>query len=158
MLTKFSKCCAVKLFAVVHCDFSRYAKAAYDVLPEIFLQSGGCDVAKSFGFDPLRKVLYNDCCIFEVAWSCWQGFYNINSLSREGPDWGYEVDFFWRELVVMGVLLTIWARMYDFMGIRHSRRPIKTFAESFSHQGSCSNVRRAHSSVYFLQQLSAFGL
>ena len=91
MLTELSECCAVKLFAIVYSDFFGYAEAAYNVLPEEFLQSGGRDVAKSFGFDPLRKVLYGDCCILEVAWSCWQGSYNVDAPSCEGPDWGYEV-------------------------------------------------------------------
>jgi len=151
MLTELSECCAVKLFAIVYSDFFGYAELAYNVLPEEFLQSGGRDVAKSFGFDPLRKVLYGDCCILEVAWSCWQDSYNVDAPSREGPDWGYEVDFFGWKFAVVRVLLAVWAGAHDFMGVSHGRRPIKAFAESFSHQGSCSDVRRAHSSVYFLQ-------
>ena len=53
MLTELSKCCAVKLFAIVYSYFFGYAETAYNVLLEEFLQSGGCDVAESFGFDPL---------------------------------------------------------------------------------------------------------
>ena len=119
MLTELSECCAVKLFAIVYSDFFGYAEAAYNVLPEEFLQCGSRDVAKSLGFDPLREVFYIDYCILEVAWSCWQGSHNIDAPSCEGPDWGYEVDFFGWEFAIMSMLLTIWASAHDLVGICH---------------------------------------
>ena len=51
-MTKLSECGTIKLLAIVHCDFFGYAEAAYNVLPEKFLQGGGYDVAKCLGFDP----------------------------------------------------------------------------------------------------------
>ena len=62
-----------------------------------------------------------------------RGFYNVDAPSCEGPDWGYEVDFFGWEFAIVGVLLVVWAGTHDFMGVSHGRRPIKPFAESFSH-------------------------
>ena len=118
-MTELSECCAVKLFAIVYNDFFGYTEAAYNVLPEEFLQSGGCDIAESFGFDPLRKVLHGDCHILEVAWSYWQGSYNIDAPSREGPDWGDVVDFFGWEFAVVGMLLAVWVGAHDFMGVSH---------------------------------------
>ena len=157
-MIELSECGTVKLFAVVYCDFFGYAEVAYNVLPEKLLKGSGRDIPKRLGFDPFREIIHCDCCILEVAWSCWEGSHNVDAPSCEGPDRRYEVDFFWRELAVMGVLLTIWARAYDFMGVRHGRRPIKPFAKGFSHQSPCSHVRKAHAFVYFLQQLPAFSL
>ena len=53
MLTELSECCAIKLFAIVNCDFFWYAEAAYNILLEKFMQGGGRDIAKRLGFDPL---------------------------------------------------------------------------------------------------------
>jgi len=53
LLTEFSECGTVKLFAIVYCDFFGYAEAAYNILPEKFLQGGGRKIAKRLGFDPL---------------------------------------------------------------------------------------------------------
>ena len=53
LLAECSECCAVKLFAIVYCDFFGYAEAAYNILPEKFLQGGGRKIAKRLGFDPL---------------------------------------------------------------------------------------------------------
>ena len=149
MLTELSECCAVKLFAIVYSDFFGYAEVAYNVLLEELLQSGGRNVAKSFGFDPLQKVLYGDCCILEVAWCCWQWSHDIDAPPCEGLDWGYEMDFFRWEPAVVGMLLAIWASAHDFVGVCYGRRPVKSFAESLSHQSPRSDVRRAHSRVYF---------
>ena len=113
---------------------------------------------KGFGFDLFREILYCDCCVLEVAWRCRQGPHNIDAPSCEGPDRWYEMDFFRWGLAIMGMLLTIWASAHDFVGVCHGRRPVKPFAESFSHQSSRSDVRRAHTYMYFLQQLPAFDL
>ena len=53
LLTEFSECGTVKLFSIVYCDFFGYAEAAYNVLPEKFLQGGYYNITKRLGFDPL---------------------------------------------------------------------------------------------------------
>ena len=70
---KVSEGGAIKLFAIVHRDFFWDTEATHDVLPEEFLQGSGRDVSECLGFDPLREVLYCDCCILEVSQSCWEG-------------------------------------------------------------------------------------
>jgi hypothetical protein len=53
LLIELSECGTVKLFAIIYCDLFWYAKAAHNILPEKFLQGGGHDIVKRFGFDPL---------------------------------------------------------------------------------------------------------
>ena len=42
------------------------------------------------------------------------------AVGRGAHDVRYQVDFFWRELAVVSMLLTIRACAHDFMGVGHS--------------------------------------
>ena len=49
--TEFSESGVVKLFAVVNSDLLQDTEAAYNILPENFLQHCSYNISKSLGFD-----------------------------------------------------------------------------------------------------------
>jgi hypothetical protein len=76
---------AVKLLAVVNCEFERYSEAANNVLPEEFLCSLCCYCGNNARLDPFGKILDNDEGELEVPLSRGQGLDDVQALALERP-------------------------------------------------------------------------
>jgi hypothetical protein len=61
---------AVKLLAIVNCEFGRYSEAANNVLPEEFLGSLRCYCGYSPRLNPFGKVFDSDEGELEVPLGC----------------------------------------------------------------------------------------
>ena len=70
--TEISKVLAVKLFAVVNCEFRRDSEAADNVLPEEFLSGLRCYCGYCPGLNPLCEILDGEEGELEVPLSCRQ--------------------------------------------------------------------------------------
>jgi hypothetical protein len=76
---------AVKLLAVVNCEFGRYSEAANNVLLEEFLCSLWCYCGYSPRLDPFGKILNSDEGKLEVPLSRGQGPDNVQAPALERP-------------------------------------------------------------------------
>jgi hypothetical protein len=76
---------AVKLLAVVNCEFGRYSEAANNVLPEEFLCSLWCYCGNSPRLDPFVKILDRDEGELEVPLSRGQGPDDVQAPALERP-------------------------------------------------------------------------
>ena len=72
----------------------------------MFCQKKFCRVVAVMSQRALASIHFDK---YSIATAVYCYTHNVDAPPCEGPDRRYELDFFWRKLVVMGVLLTIWA-------------------------------------------------